>query len=131
MGEIFQIYLAGGCLNEDDEGRGWREKATEIFKQAADSSPYQVRVFNPIDFFSYSEAKHQSDKQVKWYYMDQIKNSRVVLVNLNNSNKSIGTGQELQYAYDNGIPIIGFGETEVYPWLKVDCQCIFSSLLST
>lgn len=127
--ETIRIYLAGGSANEPDEGRQWREKAVEIFKQASENSEYKIKAINPLDFFSYSEANHQSDSQVKNYYLDQILHSRLVLVNLNRSNLSCGTAQELQYAVDHNIQIIGFGDTDIYNWLKVDCQAVFPSLL--
>jgi len=127
--ETIRIYLAGGSANEPDEGREWREKAVEIFKQTGENSEHKIKVINPLDFFSYSEAKHQSDSQIKKYYMDQILHSRLILVNLNRSNQSCGTAQELQYAVDHEIPVVGFGDTDVYNWLKVDCQCVFQSLL--
>lgn len=130
MGKIVQCYLAGPCFFEEDEGKGWRDKATQMLKTATDDKDNKVKVINPVDFFSYSEAKHQSDTQVKKYYMDQILHSRLVLVCLDRTRTSPGTAQELQYAVDHDIPIIGF-ETgdEVYPWLKVDCQVVFSSML--
>ena len=84
-----------------------------------------------MDFFSYSEHKHQSDSQVKQYYMDQILHSRLVLCNLDHTRTSPGTAQELQFAVDNKIPIVAFcSDDEVYPWLKCDAQVVFSSLLS-
>lgn len=129
--EIIRIYLAGGCKNEPDEGKLWRQKAVQIFNQAANDKYFRVKIINPTDYFSYSEAKHQSDKQIKEYYMDQIRNARLVLANLDNSVNSIGTGQELQHAVDNGVPVIGFAtdDSTVYPWLKTDCQCVFPSML--
>ena len=130
MSEIFQIYLAGASYFEEDEGAGWRNKAVQMFKTVVKDVDVQVRVFNPLDFFSYSEVKHQSDTQVKQYYMDQIKHSRIVLCNLDRSRTSPGTAQELQYAIDNKVPIISFcTDDNVYPWLKVDSQVVFSSML--
>ena len=124
-----QIYLAGPSFFLEDEGREWRNKATQILHQTTENRDVKVRVMNPIDFFSYSEARHQSDTQVKRYYMDQIAHSRLVLVNLDQTRTSPGTAQELQYASDHDIPIVGFGGEEVYPWLKADCQCVFPSML--
>lgn len=129
MSEIIKIYLAGGCKNEDDEGVGWRQKAVQTFRTATEDKDATVKVINPVDFFSYSEQKHQSDSQVKNYYMDQILHSRLVLVNLTRSDVSCGTCMECQYAKDHDIPIIGFGTEDVYPWLLVDCQVVFPSLL--
>jgi len=129
MGTI-KIYLAGPVKYEDDGGRSWRSKAIEIFKHATDDKDVRIKVFDPTSFFTYDEASHQSDSQVKRYYMDQILHSRIVLVNLDHTNTSPGTAEELQYAVDNDIPVIGFSsDDEVYPWLKVDCQCIFPSIL--
>lgn len=129
MSETIRIYLAGGCKNEKDEGMGWRQKAVQMFKTAVEDRGCVVKVINPVDYFSYNEAKHQSDSQVKNYYMDQILHSRLVLVNLTRSDVSCGTCMECQFAKDNNIPIIGFGTENVYPWLLVDCQVTFPSML--
>lgn len=117
----FKIYLAGGCRNEPDEGLGWRKSI------ANDWNDLDLFFINPLDYFRYSENWHQSDKQVKQFYMSQIKKCDVILVNLNNSDSSCGTCQEIQYAVDHDIPIIGFGHENVYNWLEVDCQCIFNT----
>ena len=61
--------------------------------------------------------------------MDRILHSRLVLCNLTRTRTSPGTAQELQFAVDHDVPIIGFGTEEVYPWLKVDCQCVFPTML--
>jgi len=127
--ETIKIYLAGGCKHEEDEGAAWRDKAGQMLKTATEDKDCKAKVINPIDFFSYSEAKHQSDSQVKNYYLDQILHSRLVLVNLTRSDVSCGTCMECQFAKDNNIPIIGFGTQDVYPWLLVDCQAVFPSML--
>ena len=130
MSELLRIYLAGPVQYEEDGGTGWRSKAEQIFKQAAEDKDIRIKVFNPTSFFTYEDAKHQSDSQVKNYYMDQILHSRLVLVSLDHTATSPGTAEELQYAVCNHIPIIGFGSGDnIYNWLKVDCQCIFPSLL--
>ena len=128
--ETIKIYLAGPAYYEEDEGRSWREKATQMIDTATADKDIKVKVINPMSYFNYSEAKHQSDSQVKDFYMDQILHSRLVLCNLIRTRTSPGTAQELQFAVDHDIPIIGFGDGEdVYPWLKVDCQCVLSSML--
>lgn len=130
--EIIKVYLAGPVQFEEDGGETWRKKAAQIISQATADKDVKVKVFDPTNFFTYDGATHQSDSQVKKYYMDQILHSRVVLVNLTRTNQSPGTAQELQYAVDHEIPIIGFYDPSgegVYNWLKVDCQCTFTSLL--
>lgn len=101
-----------------------------MFKAVTEDGNYKIKIINPLDFFTYSEVKHQSDTQVKQYYMDQILHSRLVLCNLDHTRTSPGTAQELQFAVDNKIPVISFStEDDVYPWLKVDSQVVFSSML--
>ena len=129
MSETVKIYLAGSCKNEEDEGQAWRQKAVQMFKTATEDNDCIVKVINPVNYFSYSEQKHQSDSQVKNYYMDQILHSRIILVNLTRSDVSCGTCMECQYAKDHNIPIIGFGTENIYPWLLVDCQVVFQSML--
>ncbi len=118
----FEIYLAGGSKNESDEGMGWR---AALENDWADMP--EIFIINPLNYFRYSEEWHQSDKQVKSFYESRIRNCNIVLVNLNNSDKSCGTCQEVQYAVDHNIPVIGFGHENVYPWLLVDCQCVFDT----
>jgi len=129
MSNTLGIYLAGPCFNEPDEGAAWRQRAKDVLEKTAEDHGCSIKVVNPVNYFSYSEAKHQSDKQVKRYYMDQILHCRLVLVNLENTATSPGTAQELQYAVDHDVQVIGFGSEKVYPWLKVDCQAVFTSLL--
>lgn len=128
--ERFQIYLAGAVLHEPDEGKGWREKATTIFNDHIESDEYRVVTFDPTKYFSYSDRKdHETDKQIKEFYLDQIRHSRIVLVNLDRTAKSVGTGQELMFARMLNIPIIGFGKEDIYSWLKEDCQASYQSML--
>lgn len=128
--ERFQIYLAGGCANELDEGKGWREKASVIFNDHIESDDYKVVIIDPTRYFSYADRKTEdSDKQIKNFYMSQILHSRLVLCCLDRSKLSPGTAQEVQFAVDHNIPVIGWGKDDIYPWLAVDCQVIFPSML--
>ena len=122
------IYLAGPCFNQKDEGRVWRNRAVGDLKWAAEITGTSINVINPLDFFSYADCKQQNDQQVKRFYLDQIKHCRLVLVNLDDTVTSPGTAQELQYAVDNNIQIIGFGTKDVYPWFLVDCQVVFETM---
>ncbi len=129
MGNKIKIYLAGACKCLEDEGREWRERATKMLEQAAEWQDISIKVINPLDYFSYSEHKHKTHKQVKSFYTNKILNSNVLLCNLNDSDSSVGTGQEVQFAVCNKIPVIGFGRDRVYPWLaEVDCEVVFDTL---
>lgn len=129
MSETITCYLAGACKNVEDEGREWREKITKMLEQAAEWKEVHIKVINPVEYFSYSETKHKTHKQVKNFYMNKIKKCDFVICNLDDSDKSVGTGQEVQYAICNEIPVIGFGKSNIYPWIaEVDCDAVFDSM---
>lgn len=130
--ETLKIYLAGACKNEADEGKEWRDQITERLEKVAEWSNKNLKVINPTKYFSYSEHKHKSQKQLKEFYLNKISKCDLVIVNLNNSDTSIGTAQEIQYAVDIHIPIIGYGTQNIYPWIsEVDCQVTFDTMIET
>lgn len=105
-----EIYLAGamGCYEETNlEAYEWRNKATERFKEFSDDC-YCV---NPMDYYVYNDNYSKTPSEIMRFDLRKIKKSDVVLVNLKDLDKSIGTSDEILYAYLNGIPIIGFIET--------------------
>lgn len=126
--ETFRIYLAGKCKDLSfEESDSWRKVIKKILEEV--HSDYKVKVFNPNDYFNYYEKLHKTNKQIKEFFFSRLDKCNLVIVNLNNSNSSVGTGQELQRASDMGIPIIGFGTEEVYPWeSEVDCQVVFNTM---
>lgn len=129
MSNTIYIYLAGACKHVEDEGKAWREKITRMLEQAAEWKNVKVKVINPVEYFSYSETKHKTHKQVKSFYMNKIKKCDLVIINLDGSDMSVGSGQEVQFAVCNNIPVIGFGKTNVYPWIaEVDCEVTFDTM---
>lgn len=127
--KAIKIYLAGRCKGLEDEGASWRQKITEMLKFCASMTGTRVKIFDPTKFFSYKEEKHKTQKQIKHYYFHRLRECDVVIVNCNDTNFSIGTAQEIQFAVDNNIPVVGFGTTEMYPWItEVDCQVVFDSI---
>ena len=54
------------------------------------------------------------------YELNTHQDSKIMLVNLKDLDKSIGTSDEILFAYLNRIPIIGFYENEnlsdIHPW---------------
>lgn len=124
---LLKVYFAGPCKNVENEGREWREKVTLRLQQNAEWTGTSVKVFNPLDYFSYTDKTGKTDHQVMSYYMHNIKNSDVVLVNLDNTEVSGGTCMEVQYAADHDIPIIGFGTENIYPWILCHLEVQFAN----
>lgn len=122
--ERFQIYTAGATKNvSKDESHNWR-KATRDCLEKVDEK-YNVNVFIPDESFNYDTLLPKTERQCMNYFLYKVSESNLLLVNLNNSSLSVGTGMEVQKAIDTGIPIIGFGTENVYPWIKEHCDIVF------
>lgn len=129
MSETIRIYLAGRCCGLEDEGKAWREEITKQLDAVAEWQNKKVKIFNPTKYYSYAEKKYKSQKQIKDYYLYQLSKCDVMILNANDTNYSIGTAQEVQYAVDYNIPIIAFGTDNMYPWIvEVDAQVLFESM---
>lgn len=118
------IYLAGSMeAISDEDAKKWRK---EVKKYYIDNS-LDFECINPLDYYSYRESYHTNDFEVFRFDIQKIKTSDLVLVNLDHIRNSVGTCDEIMYAYLNDIPVIGFLETEnilpenaiiktVHPW---------------
>lgn len=125
--ELFEIYTSGATKNiEADDSLQWR-KVTKACLEHCDTN-YKVKVFIPEYYFNYHTDHPKTDKQCMKHFMYRLDRSELMIVNLNNSNTSIGTGMEVQRATDNGIPIIGFGNSNIYPWIEECCDVTFETL---
>lgn len=123
------VYLAGKCRGLEDEGTSWRNEIAVKLQTVAEWINSDIQVIDPTKYFSYSENKHKSNKQVKEFFLDKISQCDLVIVNLDDSDSSVGTAQECQFAVDNRIPIVGFGTKNMYEWIaEVDCQVVFDSM---
>ena len=100
----------------------WRKYVKEVFDRYSDN----YKIINPTDYYQYGRNYHKTDKEVFRFDLRKVDNSDIVLVNLNDIRKSIGTCIEVYEAYKNSIPIIGFLDDEltveemikqIHPWI--------------
>lgn len=100
----------------------WRIHVKDFFEKNTDD----YKVINPTDYYQYDENYHKTDKEVFRFDLRKVSNSDIVLVNLNDIRKSIGTCIEVYEAYKNNIPVIGFLDDElpieemikqIHPWI--------------
>lgn len=112
------VYLAGamGCYKKDDNYPfAWRESVRQWFESYTD-----FRCFSPCDYYNYTIQAQKTEKEIMKYEFHWLLKSDVVLVNLKDLDKSIGTSDEILYAYQHDIPIIGFLEEgnveDIHPW---------------
>lgn len=100
----------------------WRRYVKEFFEKYTDN----YRVINPTDYYQYGKNYHKTDKEIFRFDLRKVSNSDIVLVNLNDIRKSIGSCIEIYESYKNNIPVIGFLDDElpveemikrIHPWI--------------
>lgn len=105
-----------------DKAEKWRKEASEYFEKYTDN----FQTINPTDFYQYGENYHKTDKEIFRFDLRNVDHSDIVLVNLNDIRKSIGSCIEIYEAYKNNIPVIGFIEDDltveeiikqIHPWI--------------
>lgn len=124
------VYLAGSmeALSKEEASK-WRKDVKEWFDEN------NFKCVDPTIYYEYGEQYHTNDFEVMRFDLHKVKTADVILVNLNNIRKSIGTCDEIMYAYLNNIPIVGFIESDdeltteeiiayVHPWKYVQINRI-------
>lgn len=100
----------------------WRNDVKEYFDKHIDS----FKVINPTEYYTYGKDYHKTDAEVFRFDLRKVKSSDVVLVNLNDIRRSIGSCIEVYEAHKSDIPVIGFLYEElpveaminlIHPWI--------------
>lgn len=121
-------YLAGSCRNVSIEERNkWREYLVETLKNNANN----IIAFSPNEHFAYEKCGTENEKTVMDYFLYRLKNSGIMVLNLNNSDKSVGTGIEFGYALAKEKLIIGFGTENIYEYMREKCSAVFNDVDET
>lgn len=119
-----QIYLAGKMSGlTTKEMRSWRDYFSILLKEIAENMGVNVKVINPCDYYTFDFPKHQSELEVMNFDLSRVKESNLVVVNMDGLNTSIGTIIECYEAYKQGIPVLAFGSDEEYEKLHPWVQC--------
>ena len=100
------IYLAGSmeAYSGTDKARAWREEAKKYFDEYSE----YFECISHVDFYDFGSDNSQNNHEVMRFDLRKVRESDIVLVNCNDLRKSIGTCDEIFYAYMTGKPIIGF-----------------------
>ena len=80
-----------------------------------------------MDYYCIGCDDSKNPSEVMRFDLRKVREADLILVNLKDLDKSLGTSDEILYAYMRGIPIIGFLKTEkeltesdvqelVHPW---------------
>ena len=116
------VYLAGAMscyfnTEQHDYPKQWREDAKKYAKQLYDD----ITLVSPTDFYEIGKNYHQSETEVMRFDLRMVRESDIVLVNLKDLHSSLGTSDEIIYAFISGKPVIGFIEDKeevknILPW---------------
>lgn len=105
------VYLAGAmeAYKDNDKAKEWREEVKEYFEMYSAT----FRCISPVDYYSFSDNIAKTNAEIMRFDLRKVKEADIVLVNLNDIRKSLGTSDEILYAYLLGKPIIGFIDDDI------------------
>lgn len=133
MSDKLKIFLSGGMSNiPEEDSKKWR-KAFKHAKYENFSSSYysdNYKFIDPTTLYKPQTPYNPAyEKEAMNYDLYCVKEADVIVVNFN-SLSSIGTAQEVMYAYTLNKPIIGMIEknkyNQLHPWYKEECIKIFT-----
>lgn len=105
-----------------EEMYGWRNQLKNMLLDVAKLRGQKVHILNPCDYYNFKEVRHQSESEIMDYDINHVITSDIVVVNIDGLNTSDGTKIEIHRAWLEGIPVIAFGEkdifVEMHPWIK-------------
>ena len=106
-----------------EEMNNWRVFLKTAITQVAENIGINVMVINPVDYYNFREPKHQSELEPMNFDLARVKESDLVVVNLDGLKTSIGSIIECYEAWKNNIPVLAFGSKQDYENLHPWVQC--------
>lgn len=106
-----------------EEMNNWRVSLKTAITQVAENIGINVRVINPVDYYNFREPKHQSELEPMKFDLARVKESDLIVVNLDGLKTSIGSIIECYEAWKNNIPVLAFGSKQDYENLHPWVQC--------
>lgn len=121
------VYLSGSIKNVDLSFQNWRDKCLEIEENGFYP---EINFIDPNSYFNYTNKLPKTDKQCLNLFMWLVRKCDVLLINLDQSDKSCGTCMEIEHAFCHNIPIIAFGSEPKtwYSWAETRSTVIFDTL---
>ncbi len=103
--------------------RAWRDYFKTAITQVAENIGVNLRVINPCDYYSFDVKRHQTEDEIMKFDLARVKESDLVVVNLEGLNVSVGSMIECYEAWKNDIPVLAFGNDKDYETLHPWVQC--------
>ena len=101
----------------------WRIELTKELEDVAEMVGVKVNAVNPVNYFNFVQKRHQTESEIMKFDLSKVKQSDIVIVNMDGLNTSIGTCIELYEAYKREIPVLAFGSNKLYEELHPWVQC--------
>jgi len=112
------VYLSGRTKDIDPQlSMKWR-KDIQFRLEAT-----HFRCFIPDEHYTY-QNQTPTGKECMQLFLHQVELCDIFIVNLNDTDISVGTGMEISLAYYLHKPIIGFADNNSYLWIKNMCDVI-------
>ena len=117
------IYLAGKMsgLNKNDYCN-WRSELTDALIDKSFLIGSSIQIINPTDYFDFEDMDMHLEKEVMQFDLNMVRQSDIVIVNVNGVSSSIGTAIELYEANRLNIPVIAYTdrdvEDDIHPWIE-------------
>ena len=123
MSKELTIYLAGAMTGLTfEEMNTWRENVKILLNEREELKDITLDVINPVMYFNFDKKIHQTEMEVMKFDLAKVKSSDIVIVNMNGLNTSIGTCIELYEAFKQEIPVLAFGDDNLFnglhPWIQ-------------
>ena len=141
MSNKLTIYLAGriGGLTKTEYDT-WREVLRKKLEIAAECCNSIIQVINPADYFDFDNIEGHTDKEIMQFDLNMVRQSDIVIANINGINESIGTAIEVYEANRLNIPVIAYANVpeilehkrnnvifdKIHPWIK---ECLATNLM--
>lgn len=116
------VYLAGAMscyfnTDQHDYSKKWREDVKKYVKQLYED----ITLVLPTDFYEIGKNYYQTEKEIMRFDLRMVREADIVLVNLKDLHSSLGSSDEIFYAFVSGKPVIGFIDDEaevknIHPW---------------
>lgn len=116
------VYLAGPIRNSKNGGGGWREQIKQEYGEKFNFNDPTDNINVPAEDVKVVERFPSGPNEISLFEivdddMSMLKESDGVLVGYSDV-KSVGTPMEVQWAFDNVIPIVIWNREPTGSWLK-------------
>lgn len=103
--------------DQHDYPKRWRNDAKKYVKKLYDN----LIIISPTDFYEIGKNYHKKESETMRFDLRMVRETDIVLVNLRDLHNSLGTSDEILYAFISGKPVIGFIEDKeevknIHPW---------------